>query len=576
MSLNEPTVGTTAGPTWATETNTNWTSIDAHDHTSGKGVQLTPSSLNINGDLEFNQNSASELKNVIFDSSVSAASTNYSVYQASGNLYWRNNSGTAVQITDGSAVKTTGGSISGMSSTAVVLFSSNSYAFKFDVSASAGMNYDGIAKMSFSDIDLYKYDAAGSLAKVTLKFLGTGTTAALTVPDETGTLLSTATSFAGAINIATSSTNYPINLKPNGTGHVVIGNTGATGKLTSNGAYDLVLDTNSGTNSSSITITDAANGNISFTPNGTGEIVIGSGSASGKITSSGAFDLVLDTNAGTNSGTITITDGVDGNIDITPNGSGEVNISKVDIDGGTLDGTDVTVGSGKTLDVSAGTLTTSTAQKQAIAYTAFASGTKMIFNQTSAPTGWTKVTGSGDDTALRVTTGTVGTGGSVAFETAFASQSVGTTSITIAQLPTGTIGSFEPGAGKEYINTASSGYIATDGNDAWGAAGVGTQGIESAGSGSAHGHGAIDLDVSFGLPEDFHALQWDEDGSVGQIEYTDGLKPNLIISSKSQIESALGVSLTTLIERRDARIAEIVVEEEEEAAAQTIKNAQQR
>lgn len=51
----------------------------------------------------------------------------------------------------------------------------------------------------------------------------------------------------------------------------------------------------------------------------------------------------------------------------------------------------------------------------------FASGTKMIFNQTASPTGWTKVTGSGNDTALRVTTGTVGTGGTVAFETAFAS-----------------------------------------------------------------------------------------------------------------------------------------------------------
>ena len=225
MSLNEPSVGTTAGPTWATETNSNWESIDTHDHTSGKGVQLTPSSLNINGDLEFNSNSATELKNVIFDSSVSAASTNYSVYQASGNLYWRNNSGTAVQITDGSAVKTTGGSISGMSSTAVVLFSSNSYAFKFDVSASAGMNYDGIAKMSFSDIDLYKYDAAGSLAKVTLKFLGSGTSAALTVPDETGTLLSTATSFAGAISI---------------------GATGGSGSITLNAAQDIILDSGTG------------------------------------------------------------------------------------------------------------------------------------------------------------------------------------------------------------------------------------------------------------------------------------------------------------------------------------------
>lgn len=38
-------------------------------------------------------------------------------------------------------------------------------------------------------------------------------------------------------------------------------------------------------------------------------------------------------------------------------GSVEIEGSAFDIDGGTIDGTDVTVGSGKTLDVSAGTLT---------------------------------------------------------------------------------------------------------------------------------------------------------------------------------------------------------------------------
>jgi len=77
-------------------------------------------------------------------------------------------------------------------------------------------------------------------------------------------------------------------------------------------------------------------------------------------------------------------------------------------------------GSG-TLDVSSGTLTTSTAQKQAISYTAFASGTAMIFKQNSAPTGWTKVA-SNDNSALRVVTGDAGTGGSVAFTTAFQSH----------------------------------------------------------------------------------------------------------------------------------------------------------
>ena len=58
-----------------------------------------------------------------------------------------------------------------------------------------------------------------------------------------------------------------------------------------------------------------------------------------------------------------------------------------------------------------------------------------------------------------------------------------------------------------------------------------------------------------GLPEDFHALQWD--GTNGHVEYVDHVKDNLIVSSEPEIESALGVSLPTLIERRDARIAEL-------------------
>ena len=45
----------------------------------------------------------------------------------------------------------------------------------------------------------------------------------------------------------------------------------------------------------------------------------------------------------------------------------------------------------------------------------FASGTRMLFNQTSAPTGWTKVTSGVDNRALRIVTGTVGSGGSSGF-----------------------------------------------------------------------------------------------------------------------------------------------------------------
>jgi hypothetical protein len=79
---------------------------------------------------------------------------------------------------------------------------------------------------------------------------------------------------------------------------------------------------------------DDSNINLELRPKGTGEIMIGTGSASATLTSSGAYDLVLDTNGGTNSGTITITDGANGNITATPNGTG-----LIEIGGGTNPGT---------------------------------------------------------------------------------------------------------------------------------------------------------------------------------------------------------------------------------------------
>ena len=69
----------------------------------------------------------------------------------------------------------------------------------------------------------------------------------------------------------------------------------------------------------------------------------------------------------------------------------------------------------------------------------FAENTAMLFYQSSAPTGWTKSTAN-NDKALRVVSGSGGSaGGSVAFSTAFASQAVsgtvGSTTLTISQIP---------------------------------------------------------------------------------------------------------------------------------------------
>ena len=74
------------------------------------------------------------------------------------------------------------------------------------------------------------------------------------------------------------------------------------------------------------------------------------------------------------------------------------------------------------------------------------SGTKQLFVQTTAPTGWTKETSSHDESAIRVTTGNASSGGSVDFTTLFngsvngtvatsISGNTGSTQLSTSQLP---------------------------------------------------------------------------------------------------------------------------------------------
>ena len=71
---------------------------------------------------------------------------------------------------------------------------------------------------------------------------------------------------------ASGETNVDLHLKPKGSGEVRIGTGAAAATLTTSGAHDLVLDTNSGTDSGNITLTDGANGDINVSTNGTGAI----------------------------------------------------------------------------------------------------------------------------------------------------------------------------------------------------------------------------------------------------------------------------------------------------------------
>ncbi len=66
----------------------------------------------------------------------------------------------------------------------------------------------------------------------------------------------------------------------------------------------------------------------------------------------------------------------------------------------------------------------------------FPSGTRLLFNQTSAPTGWTKdTTAALNDTILRIVTGTVGSGGSTAFSTFNAQTATASYTLASADIP---------------------------------------------------------------------------------------------------------------------------------------------
>jgi len=135
----------------------------------------------------------------------------------------------------------------------------------------------------------------------------------------------------------------------------------------------------------------------------------------------------------------------------------------------------------------------------AVSVPSFPSGTAMLFAQTSAPTGWTKSTAH-DNKALRLVSGTAGSGGSAAFTTAFGtptvsgsvsvslSGSVGATTLSTAQLASHThaIPLYESGIGAS-VGRSSSTYIGATTTNATGGNGSHTHSWSGSGSGSLSG-----------------------------------------------------------------------------------------
>ena len=149
---------------------------------------------------------------------------------------------------------------------------------------------------ALSDIVSDTTPQLGGMLDVNGQALGDGTLELLKL-SETGSAVNEftiANAAAGAgptLSASGTESNVDINITPKGTGDVVlagdtvsVGDSGAAATLRSNGAgtltvttggtTDLILSTNNGTTSGSITITDGAAGAITLAPNGTGVVDI--------------------------------------------------------------------------------------------------------------------------------------------------------------------------------------------------------------------------------------------------------------------------------------------------------------
>lgn len=148
LGLTLPTLNGDRG-VWDSPWNDNGTLLDLHDHSTGKGVKVTPTGLNLNADLTFAGNAATNLKGVVFTAQV-AAPASLAVYVKSNDLYFKDGAANEVRLTASGAINiaTTGG-IAG------------DY-----IAASASVYYDSAAKT-------YRFLSAAPLPNV-WQYLGTG------------------------------------------------------------------------------------------------------------------------------------------------------------------------------------------------------------------------------------------------------------------------------------------------------------------------------------------------------------------------------------------------------------------
>lgn len=143
MLLRIPAVGDEAGPDYALDVNFDLASIlDSHDHTPGRGVQITPAALNINTALPINNNFITNIAGLTLMAQSSTPAIN-TIYESGVDLFFVDGIGNNIRLTQSGGVAGTPGSIGGLAPPASVTYSSGSQTFVFQSGIGIAANLDG-------------------------------------------------------------------------------------------------------------------------------------------------------------------------------------------------------------------------------------------------------------------------------------------------------------------------------------------------------------------------------------------------------------------------------------------------
>lgn len=180
MLLPIPSVLVTTDPLWAEYINDSLELIDAHDHSPGKGVQITPAGLNINADLPFNENDATELRTVRFADQASTPAgleDEGIIYMKNGEFCYKDLDDNEVQLTLNGTINVSAGVgvISGLVTPASASYSTINGTFSWLKDTSKP------AKMIVSDLIIYEFDDAAAFP-VTIKAENITTAYSLLLP----------------------------------------------------------------------------------------------------------------------------------------------------------------------------------------------------------------------------------------------------------------------------------------------------------------------------------------------------------------------------------------------------------